>query len=52
MEKSAEVIVPKGNEVQKLHRSYEWGRTERNPFGNKKGSIDFRYWVIDSLENL
>ena len=28
--------------VAKLHRSHKWGRTERNPFGNYIGSIDFR----------
>lgn len=28
--------------VAKLHRSHKRGRTERNPFGNYIGSIDFR----------
>lgn len=32
-------------------RSYKQGRTERSPFGNQNGSVNFRYWVTDSLEN-
>ena len=51
-EKSAEVIVPRGNEVYKIHRSHEQGMTERNPSRNQIGSIDFHYWVTDSQENL